>query len=150
MRIINLLSIKQLSLLFVSVLFFSTKAQPSPSDIKAYIKQYSGKAVDQMVNYKIPASVVLAQAIFESSCGNSYLATKSNNHFGIKCHEDWKGESYIQDDDKKDECFRKYKLAEESYDDHSEFLKSKGDWFSVFERSRFFENRNRKIYSEKK
>jgi len=89
-----------------------------------YITTWQKVAVDNMNSYKIPASITLAQAILESGDGNSELAKMSNNHFGIKCH-DWKGEKVYYDDDRKSECFRKYKNARESFADHSEFLKRK-------------------------
>ncbi|MCH2197376.1 MAG: glucosaminidase domain-containing protein [Flavobacteriales bacterium] len=87
-----------------------------------YIDQWSEEAILQMVEYQIPASVTLAQGILESGDGNSELARKANNHFGIKCHSSWKGKKVYHDDDKKGECFRHYKNATESYHDHSEFL----------------------------
>jgi hypothetical protein len=87
-----------------------------------YIDKYKDEAIYQMKKYKIPASITLAQGILESGNGNSELAKKSNNHFGIKCHSDWQGERVYHDDDKKNECFRKYSKVRDSYDDHSEFL----------------------------
>jgi len=87
-----------------------------------YIEMYKDIAMADMREYKIPASITLAQGILESGSGNSSLAVKANNHFGIKCHNDWKGKTYHQDDDEKDECFRSYKKAEDSYRDHSLFL----------------------------
>ena len=86
-----------------------------------YIDIYKKSAVDQMYKYKIPASITLAQGIIESSNGNSRLAVKGKNHFGIKCHG-WDGKKIHADDDKKNECFRSYKNASESYTDHSLFL----------------------------
>ena len=80
-------------------------------------------AVSQMVTHHIPASITLAQGILESGNGNSDLAARSNNHFGIKCHSDWDGRRTYHDDDEKGECFRVYKNAAESFDDHSAFLK---------------------------
>ena len=73
----------------------------------------------------IPASITLAQGILESGSGNSDLAKYANNHFGIKCTSDWKGKNYFRDDDQKNDCFRVYKDARESFRDHSEFLKRK-------------------------
>ncbi|MBL6657543.1 MAG: glucosaminidase domain-containing protein [Flavobacteriales bacterium] len=87
-----------------------------------YIDRYKGEAVIQMKKYNIPASITLAQAILESADGNSELAKKSNNHFGIKCHSNWDGEKVFHDDDKSDECFRAYNNVEESFEDHSKFL----------------------------
>lgn len=86
-----------------------------------YIEQYRSVAVEEMRKYKIPASITLAQGILESGSGESELAKKSNNHFGIKCHE-WQGERVYHDDDIKNDCFRKYRKPEESYEDHSIFL----------------------------
>ena len=88
---------------------------------KEYITKYSSLAVKQMHQYKIPASITLAQGILESNNGNSRLATKANNHFGIKCHG-WEGKKIFEDDDKKNECFRNYKNVLESFVDHSIFL----------------------------
>ena len=88
---------------------------------KEYIEKYSSLAVKQMHQYKIPASITLAQGILESNNGNSRLATKANNHFGIKCHG-WEGKKIFADDDKKNECFRNYKNVLESFVDHSLFL----------------------------
>ena len=99
-----------------------------------YVEKYKDIAIKEMLETGIPASITLAQGILESESGNSALATYANNHFGIKCHgDDWKGETYIQDDDKKDECFRKYKMAEESYDNHSEFLRTRGRYAFLFD-----------------
>ena len=87
-----------------------------------YINKYSKIAVQEMNRVGIPASITLAQGILESGDGNSSLARKANNHFGIKCHKDWKGESMYHDDDRPNECFRSYKDANQSFIDHSEFL----------------------------
>jgi LysM repeat protein len=90
-----------------------------------YINHWKDEAILQMALHKIPASITLAQGILESADGNSELASKSNNHFGIKCHDDWKGDKVYHDDDSKGECFRKYEHARESFEDHSLFLKRK-------------------------
>lgn len=90
--------------------------------IDKYINLYKDIAIKKMREHRIPASITLAQGILESSNGNSDLAVNANNHFGIKCHDDWTGETYIKDDDARDECFRKYRTAEESFEDHSRFL----------------------------
>lgn len=89
-----------------------------------YIALYKDAAIHQMRKYGIPASITLAQGILESSNGNSPLARDANNHFGIKCH-DWNGKTYYYDDDKPNECFRRYSSAEASYKDHAEFLKAR-------------------------
>ena len=87
-----------------------------------YIEKYKDIAVEQMRTYKIPASITLAQGILESGAGRSALALRSNNHFGIKCGSSWKGKTTKHDDDKRNDCFRVYSSAEESYVDHSKFL----------------------------
>jgi LysM repeat protein len=102
----------------ILLLFISGSAQISR---KQYIESYKGLAIREMKKAGIPASITLAQAVLESDDGNSKLARKAKNHFGIKCHN-WKGKTYHQDDDAKDECFRKYSDVEDSYKDHSAFL----------------------------
>lgn len=101
--------------------------------VEQYIEKYKDIAMKEMRDHKIPASITLAQGILESGAGNSALAREANNHFGIKCHKEWKGKSYTMDDDEKDECFRKYKNPEESFKDHSEFLTSRSRYASLFE-----------------
>ncbi|UCH15549.1 MAG: glucosaminidase domain-containing protein [Bacteroidales bacterium] len=96
-----------------------------------YIDTYKELAVREMKRTGIPASITLAQGILESGNGNSRLARKANNHFGIKCH-DWKGKKIRHDDDHNNECFRKYKSAYDSYKDHSEFLTTKNRYASLF------------------
>ena len=108
--------------LVLFLLLFSLQLSAQNMTRNEYIDKYKDEAIYQMKKYKIPASITLAQGILESGDGNSELAKKSNNHFGIKCHSDWKGERVYHDDDKKDECFRKYNTVRDSYDDHSEFL----------------------------
>lgn len=90
-----------------------------------YIGRFKAIAITEMNQYGIPASITLAQGLLESGNGNSNLAIDANNHFGIKCTPDWKGKTFLKDDDKKDDCFRVYKNPEESFKDHSEFLKRK-------------------------
>lgn len=94
-----------------------------------YIAQYRELALKEMKCYNIPASIILAQAMVESGNGSSNLATNANNHFGIKCHKEWHGPTFIMDDDEKDECFRKYESVVESYSDHSLFLCSRR-WYA--------------------
>lgn len=89
---------------------------------KEYIEKYKDIAIKEMKRTGIPASITLAQGMLESDNGNSRLARKANNHFGIKCHDDWKGPKIKHNDDKRKECFRKYGSAKESYKDHSDFL----------------------------
>ena len=97
-----------------------------------YIRKYAPLAVLEMHKYDIPASITLAQGILESGNGRSQLASKSNNHFGIKCHVGWKGQKVYHDDDEKGECFRKYKFVETSYKDHSEFLNGRRRYANLF------------------
>ena len=99
----------------------------------AYIRKYAPIAVHEMHQYKIPASITLAQGILESGKGKSQLALKSNNHFGIKCHTKWTGEHVYHDDDEKGECFRKYKFVATSYNDHSLFLSQRGRYAFLFD-----------------
>ncbi len=96
-----------------------------------YVEAWSGTAIQEMVSHKIPASITIAQGILESGSGNSDLARKGNNHFGIKCH-DWGGDRMFLDDDKKDECFRVYAKAEESFADHSVFLTGRSRYNELF------------------
>lgn len=96
-----------------------------------YVSMWKETAIRQMNQYKIPASITLAQAILESGNGNSNLAKQANNHFGIKC-PGWNGETFYKDDDQKGECFRKYGEAAQSYEDHSLFLKNKTRYAALF------------------
>ena len=88
-----------------------------------YIERYKAVATQEMNLYGIPASITLAQGLFESGSGNGELARVANNHFGIKCNAQWQGKTYYKDDDNHNDCFRVYNNAEDSYRDHSEFLK---------------------------
>lgn len=97
-----------------------------------YIDRYKHIAVEQMERYGIPASITMAQGILESDSGNSLLALRSNNHFGIKCKSNWRGERVYHDDDAKGECFRAYPTVEASYYDHAEFLDSQPRYDSLF------------------
>lgn len=90
-----------------------------------YIERFKAIAIQEMNSYGIPASITLAQGLFESGSGNSELAKVANNHFGIKCGSTWTGESYYKNDDNENDCFRVYNNPEESFRDHSEFLKKK-------------------------
>jgi len=99
----------------------------------AYIDEYNDIAILEMISYKIPASITLAQGILESSSGKSRLSVKGNNHFGVKCHSSWTGERMYHDDDAKQECFRKYDHPLFSYRDHSEFLYGRKRYANLFE-----------------
>jgi LysM repeat protein len=99
---------------------------------QAYIRQYKDIAIEEMKRVGIPASITLAQGIHESGIGKSYLAVNTNNHFGIKCHENWKGRTFSYTDDAPDECFRVYDSPEESYHDHSDFLANRPRYAGLF------------------
>lgn len=96
-----------------------------------YIRAYKDIAIDEMKKYKIPASITLAQGMLESGSGNSNLAVKANNHFGIKCHG-WTGRKFYMDDDEENECFRSYRNPEDSYHDHSLFLTQRSRYEKLF------------------
>ncbi len=99
-----------------------------------YIDRYKDAAIEAMRTHGIPASITLAQGCLESGDGNSDLATKANNHFGIKCHKDWNGPTfYKQDDEVGKSCFRKYKNAEQSFKDHSDFLRYRDRYAFLFD-----------------
>ena len=128
--------ISGLRLLFLFLVFlpgagYSQKTDYDIAVIK-YIVTYSQVAIQEMKIYRIPASITLAQGIFESNAGRSKLAVEANNHFGIKCHKEWKGETFTQDDETKNECFRKYDNPDESFRDHSWFLTQRDRYKSLF------------------
>ena len=108
-------------------------SQSKSQDVLNYIEQYKDIAMREMQEYKIPASITLAQGLLESGNGKSELAKKSNNHFGIKCHKEWTGERTYHDDDEKGECFRVYDDPELSYRDHSKFLAERQRYAFLFE-----------------
>lgn len=113
-----------------------TKAEKNYTNkekIEFYINRYSSVARTEMKTYGIPASITLAQGILESGMGYGRLAKEGNNHFGIKCHKDWKGDRIYHDDDKKGECFRVYNDPASSYRDHSLFLKTRSRYDFLFE-----------------
>lgn len=100
-----------------------------------YINAFKDDAIKEMYLHKVPACITLAQAMLESGNGNSLLSRNANNHFGIKCHKEWGGPTYIMDDDSAGECFRKYNNVLDSYSDHSMFLYSRSRYKSLFELS---------------
>ena len=110
--------------------FLSVSAQMTRSD---YIRKYQLLAIDEMNRSGIPASITMAQACLESSNGNSELSIRSNNHFGIKCKSDWTGKKIYYDDDRRNECFRKYETVEESYIDHTDFLMNNPRYYELFQ-----------------
>jgi LysM repeat protein len=123
--------IKHCLILFCFVLGLHIAHAQSEATV-VYIEQYKKIAVQEMKRTGIPASITLAQGILESNSGESNLAKKFNNHFGIKCKSDWKGETTFQDDDAKQECFRVYPTALASFKDHSDFLKNRPNYAPLF------------------
>ena len=113
------------SIIVLSCLSVGLWAQLKNATYEAYIDEYREVAIEQQRKHGIPASITMAQAILESAAGQSELATKANNHFGIKCTSDWPGKTYKYDDNRQNECFRKYADVADSYEDHSLFLKRK-------------------------
>jgi len=113
-------------------LIATSKVNVSKNTVEDYINLYSGAAMQSMKTYGIPASIKLAQGILESGSGNGTLCRTANNHFGIKCKEEWTGETVSHTDDAPDECFRKYHSAMESYNDHSEFLANRVYYKNLF------------------
>jgi len=118
--------------LIVVIMFFAIPLCYAQSVQEEYIKKYCQIAVDEMTRTGVPASITLAQGILESGSGTSQLAIKGNNHFGIKCHSNWNGGRMYADDDAKNECFRVYRNASESFRDHSDFLKNNQRYASLF------------------
>lgn len=98
-----------------------------------YIEMFKDAAIADMLKTGVPSSITLAQGMYESDYGNSPLAKGANNHFGIKCHKEWSGDTYHKDDDAPNECFRKYENVLQSYDDHSDFLRSRSRYHFLFE-----------------
>ena len=122
---------KKLPLLLLFLIPLTLTAQRiTPEE---YIQTYKDIAIREMKTHKIPASITLAQGLLESGAGNSSLARNAKNHFGIKCHKGWEGDTYYMDDDAKNECFRKYNEVEESFRDHSEFLCARTRYAALFE-----------------
>ncbi|PVX52173.1 flagellum-specific peptidoglycan hydrolase FlgJ [Balneicella halophila] len=115
-----------IAILLLPVLAFAQRQTP-----EQYASQYKNMAIREMQRTGIPASITLAQGILESASGNSRLAKKGNNHFGIKCHN-WTGRRIFEDDDLRNECFRKYRTADESFIDHSDFLTGKKRYAPLF------------------
>ena len=115
------------SLILSNMLFAQAKMSANE-----YIAKYKDEAIREMLESGVPASITLAQGVLESGVGNSELAICANNHFGIKCHNDWSGDVYILDDDAKNECFRRYLDVFDSYRDHSLFLRSRSRYDSLF------------------
>ncbi|QGY46268.1 LysM peptidoglycan-binding domain-containing protein [Maribellus comscasis] len=120
--------------IFLFILFiFTIQSAFSQQSRHDYIAKYQMLAIEEMNRSGIPASITMAQACLESGDGNSELARKSNNHFGIKCKSNWKGKKVYHDDDAKNECFRKYKTVEESFVDHTDFLTNNARYSFLFQ-----------------
>jgi hypothetical protein len=100
--------------------------------VRKYIETYKNVAIAEEIRTGVPAAITLAQGIHETGAGTSDLVLKSNNHFGIKCKGEWTGASVSHDDDAKGECFRKYEKPMDSYKDHSDFLKNRPYYVSLF------------------
>lgn len=109
-----------------------TKAQQTTAS-KSYVEKYKDIAMKEMIRTGVPASITLAQGILETESGQSDLVKSSNNHFGIKCKTEWTGAKVYHDDDAKGECFRSYNNAEESYADHSDFLRTRPHYAFLFQ-----------------
>jgi len=119
--------------LLVLVLLFANVALFSDTPAKKYIEKYKDIAISEMQRSGVPASITLAQGILESGSGLSTLAVEGKNHFGIKCHKTWKGKKIYLADDKPNDCFRVYKTVEESFRDHSDFLRYHDRYRDLFE-----------------
>lgn len=124
---------KHLSAVLLALCLCSVAFASSRKDRDEYVRKYSPIAVSEMKRSGVPASITLAQGILESDAGLAVLATKANNHFGIKCHSDWKGATIYKDDDAPNECFRSYRKAEESFRDHSDFLRFRDRYKKLFD-----------------
>ena len=125
---------KKVLIAIALLLGFTVSAQRDPgTPQERYIARFASIAVNEMYRSGVPASITLAQGIIESRSGQSALAVDGNNHFGIKCHNSWKGRTMLADDDRKDECFRVYDSAEESFRDHSDFLRYRDRYKFLFD-----------------
>lgn len=120
-------------LILISAFVISAGCALGQQTREEYIQKYYPLAISEMERSGIPASIILAQGCWESQNGNSILATKGNNHFGIKCKSDWTGRRIYHDDDERQECFRRYASAEESYVDHSNFLMNSSRYSFLFQ-----------------
>ena len=125
---------KKVLIAIAFILGFTVSAQrEAGTPQERYISRYASIAVNEMYRTGVPASITLAQGIIESRSGQSSLAVDGNNHFGIKCHNSWKGRTMLYDDDRRNECFRVYDSAEESFRDHSDFLRYRDRYKFLFD-----------------
>ena len=138
MNIIMLYKYPVLVIIIAAASIVSGYSQPAEYKMtqREYIDRYKDEAIREMLMNGVPASITLAQGMLESANGNSPLAVYANNHFGIKCHKGWQGLTFIQDDDTRNECFRKYSNVLDSYSDHSTFLNTRGRYSFLFELKR--------------
>src|ERR1035437_9214137 len=118
--------------ILLSINLLAVTQTPNPAYL-SYIEQYHQLAKKQEKEHGIPASIVLAQGLLESGAGQSDFAKQSNNHFGIKCNNDWTGQKIYHDDDQRSECFRKYDQVLDSYEDHAAFLKNRPRYSFLFD-----------------
>lgn len=118
--------------IFICFLFIAFNATAQRDKVELYIQNYYEIAIKEMIRAGVPASITLAQGILESQSGESELVKKSNNHFGIKCKPEWTGPRTFHNDDEKGECFRVYPTAEDSYKDHSNFLRTRSHYDFLF------------------
>ena len=125
--------LRNLLLTFLSLMVSLTIKAQINQQYLCYIETYKELAIEQMERYHIPASITLAQGLFESAAGQSALSLRSNNHFGIKCGTGWNGKKTYHDDDARGECFRVYSSVRASYEDHSLFLKNRSRYASLFD-----------------
>ncbi|MCA6441776.1 MAG: glucosaminidase domain-containing protein [Sediminibacterium sp.] len=116
----------------ILLLVFSLTANAQKEKVEAYIARYKEIAIQEMIRSGVPASITLAQGILESQSGESDLVKRSNNHFGIKCKPEWTGPRTYHDDDEKGECFRVYDSPENSFKDHSDFLRTRAHYAFLF------------------
>ena len=124
---------KKVLIACAAALCLTVSAQKAGSPQQQYIDEYAAVAVAEMQRSGVPASITLAQGILESAYGTSRLAVEGNNHFGIKCHSGWSGPTMMADDDRKQECFRVYDTPEESFRDHSDFLRYRDRYKFLFD-----------------
>ncbi len=119
-------------IIFILPLIIALNAFAQKEKVESYIQQFNEIAIKEMIRTGVPASITLAQGILESQSGGSDLVKRSNNHFGIKCKPEWTGPRTFHDDDEKGECFRVYPTAEDSYKDHSDFLRTRSHYDFLF------------------
>ncbi|HEY0040455.1 MAG TPA: glucosaminidase domain-containing protein [Flavisolibacter sp.] len=123
---------RRFAILIVAVFLTGQSFAQSKATILAYIEKFKDVAIEEMQRTGVPASITLAQGIHETGAGTSDLVVRSNNHFGIKCKTEWQGEKVYHDDDARGECFRKYNDPFISYRDHSDFLRNRAHYATLF------------------